>query len=261
MDEIEKIEGKKMRKRLFEIIEVGKEDDIVSRIYDFSMMTTIFISIIPLVTKSTNSIFMLIDKVTVTIFIIDYLLRLLTADYKLKKGKISFVLYPFSFMAIIDLFSILPSIIVINQTLKLLKVFRLLRTFKVFRVFKSFRYSKNIQMILNVFKSQKDSLITVGVLAVGYIIITALIIFNIEPETFDSFFQALYWATISLTTMGYGDIYAISIAGQVITMVSSLFGIAIVALPAGIITAGYMEEIKQNSKCEDEDGEINEKNK
>lgn len=259
MDEIEKIEGKKMRKKLFEIIEVGKEDDIVSRIYDFSMMTTIFISIIPLVTKSTNSIFMLIDKVTVTIFIIEYLLRLLTADYKLKKGKISFVLYPFSFMAIIDLFSILPSIIVINQTLKLLKVFRLLRTFKVFRVFKSFRYSKNIQMILNVFKSQKDSLITVGVLAVGYIIITALIIFNIEPETFDSFFQALYWATISLTTMGYGDIYAISIAGQVITMVSSLFGIAIVALPAGIITAGYMEEIKQNSKCED--GEINEKNK
>ena len=202
---------------------------------------------------------MLIDKVTVTIFIIEYLLRLLTDDYKLKKGKISFVLYPFSFMAIIDLFSILPSIIVINQTLKLLKVFRLLRTFKVFRVFKSFRYSKNIQMILNVFKSQKDSLITVGVLAVGYIIITALIIFNIEPETFDSFFQALYWATISLTTMGYGDIYAISIAGQVITMVSSLFGIAIVALPAGIITAGYMEEIKQNSKCED--GEINEKNK
>lgn len=89
MDEIEKIEGKKMRKKLFEIIEVGKEDDIVSRIYDFSMMTTIFISIIPLVTKSTNSIFMLIDKVTVTIFIIEYLLRLLTADYKLKKGKIS----------------------------------------------------------------------------------------------------------------------------------------------------------------------------
>ena len=86
----------------------------------------------------------------------------------------------------------------------------------------------------------------VAVLAVGYILITALIIFNVEPDTYNDFFDAIYWATVSLTTVGYGDIYAVSDVGKVITMVSSLFGIAIVALPAGIITAGYMEEIEQD---------------
>ena len=69
--------------------------------------------------------------------------------------------------------------------------------------------------------------------------------FNVEPETYNNFFDAIYWATVSLTTVGYGDIYAVSVIGKVITMISSLFGIAIVALPAGIITAGYMEEIRQ----------------
>ncbi len=70
--------------------------------------------------------------------------------------------------------------------------------------------------------------------------------FTVEPTTFDTFFDALYWATISLTTVGYGDIFAVSTLGKLITMVSSVLGIAIVALPAGIITAGYMNEIMKN---------------
>ena len=85
----------------------------------------------------------------------------------------------------------------------------------------------------------------VGLLALGYIFISALIIFNVEPSIFPNFFDALYWATISLTTVGYGDIYAVSTTGKIITMISSFLGIAIVALPAGIITAGYMKEIKE----------------
>ena len=82
-------------------------------------------------------------------------------------------------------------------------------------------------------------------LALGYILISALIIFNIEPETFDTFFDAIYWATVSLTTVGYGDIYPVSFAGKIITMCSSVMGIAVVALPASIITAGYMEELNK----------------
>ena len=77
----------------------------------------------------------------------------------------------------------------------------------------------------------------------AYILISALVIFNVEPQTFDNFFEAIYWATVSLTTVGYGDIYPTSDIGRIITMISSVFGIAIVALPAGIITAGYMDEI------------------
>ena len=234
----------KFRQRIFSIIEVGNESDKISQAYDYFMIITIIVSLIPLTTKSAHSIFPIIDKITVVIFIIDYVLRFITADYQFKKGLASFLRYPFSIMAIIDLLSILPSIIVVNGSLKLLKIFRLLRTFKVFRVFKGFRYSKNIAIILNVFKKQKDSLTIVGLLALGYIIVTALVIFNIEPDTFTSFFDAIYWATISLTTVGYGDLYATSRAGQIITMISALFGIAIVALPAGIITAGYMDEIE-----------------
>jgi voltage-gated potassium channel len=85
-------------------------------------------------------------------------------------------------------------------------------------------------------------------LAIAYIIISALIIFNIEPDSFGTFFDAVYWATVSLTTMGYGDIYPVTSIGRIVTMVSAIFGIAIVALPAGIITAGYMHEITSDDK-------------
>lgn len=234
-----------MRKRIYEIIEIAEENDRLSQIYDALMLLAIIISIIPLAFKNTNNAFILIDKITVCIFIIDYALRLITADYKLKKEPISFVKYPLTPMAIIDLLSILPSVTYMNSGLKLFRLFRLFRTFRVLRVFKTFRYSKNIKIILNVFKKQKDALSIVGVLAVGYILITALLIFNVEPDTFETLFDAVYWATVSLTTMGYGDIYATSTMGQIITMVSAIFGIAIIALPAGIITAGYMEEIKK----------------
>ena len=182
------------------------------------------------------------DFVSTVIFIIDYILRLLTADYKLEKGKLSFLLYPFTFMALADLLCILPSLFLLNNSLRLFKTLRMLR---ILRVFKFIRYSKNIQILTNVLKKQKDSLIIVGLLALGYIFISALIIFNVEPSTFPNFFDALYWAIISLTTVGYGDIYAVSTTGKIITMISSFLGIAIVALPADIITAGYMKEIKE----------------
>lgn len=237
-----------MRRRIYEIIEVAEGEDKSSQIYDIFMIISIVLSIVPLAFKESNVCFLAIDKITVCIFIIDYLLRIITADKKLNEGIVSFVKYPFTPMAVIDLISILPSVMYINSSLKLLRLFRLFRAFRVFRVFKAFRYSKNIRIIINVFKKQRDALTIVGVLAIGYIFTTALVIFNVEPETFDSFFDALYWATVSLTTMGYGDIYAVTNIGQLITMISAVFGIAIVALPAGIITAGYMEEI--NNKKE-----------
>lgn len=207
------------------------------------MFICILLSILPMCFKNTYKIFTIIDSITTTIFIIDYLLRLITADFKLGKGFVSFIRYPFTFMALIDLFAILPSLNIINKGFKALKMLRLSKMIRVFRAFKTFRYSKNIQIIKNVFVKQKDSLTVVCALAFGYIFITALIMFNLESATFKTFFDALYWATVSLTTVGYGDIYAVSNIGKFITMVSSLVGIAIVALPAGIITAGYLDEI------------------
>ncbi len=241
-----------MRKRLFRIIEKGFNDDKLSVLYDAFMLIVIIISLIPLFFKEETRVFYVIDKVTVSIFIVDYLFRWVTADYKFEqKGIIPFLSYPFTFMAIIDLLSILPSLTIINRGFKALRVLRMIRAFKVIRVFKVARYSKNIQIITNVLKKSKEPLIAVGVLATGYILVSALIIYNVEPNTFDTYFDAVYWATVSLTTVGYGDIYPVSLMGRIITMISSIFGIAIVALPAGIITAGYMSEIKYNIDIEE----------
>lgn len=235
-----------MRRRLYEVIEVSQDNDKLSHVYDMFMMIIIIVSIIPLAFKTTNPTFEIIDKVAAVIFIIDYLFRWFTSDYKLKKGIKSYFLYPFTFMAIIDLVTILPSITVISSGFRMLKIVRLFRTLKVLRVFKSFRYSKNIQVILSVLKKQKDSLLAVCILAIGYVLVAALIILNVEPDSFNNYFDALYWATVSLTTMGYGDIYPISVAGRLVTMVSSFMGIAIIALPSGIITSGFMEELNKN---------------
>lgn len=247
-----------MRKRIYKIISTSNGNDKLSSIYDIFMMAVIIISLIPLVFKQSFVAFDIIDKVCACIFIIDYLLRWITADYKFSKsGVTSFLCYPFSAMAIIDLISILPSLTVLNQGFKLLRLLRLFRALRVFRAFKLFRYSKNAQIIVNIFKKQRGPLSYVLILAIGYIIISALIVFNVEPDSFNSFFDAIYWATVSLTTMGYGDIYPVTQIGRIVTMISSLFGIAIVALPAGIITAGYMDEI--NSIGKNESDETNKK--
>lgn len=240
-----------MRKRIFEIIELSDGNDRLSRIYDLVMMCVIVTSLFPLAFKETNNLFLKIDYITAGIFVIDYLLRFVTADYKLKSNNSSgervklFFIYPFTPMAIVDLLAILPTFSIIASGFKILKLFRLLRTFRVLKIFKIVRYSKSITVISNVIKKQKEPLLAVCVLAAAYIVICALIIFNVEPDTFDNFFSAIYWATVSLTTMGYGDIYPVSTIGRVVTMLSSFVGIAIVALPAGIITAGYMDEINK----------------
>lgn len=234
------------RKRLFEIIEKSDGNDLVSSVYDWFMIVSIIVSLIPLCFKAEPILFYITDKITMVIFIIDYCFRLITADYKYNnKSAVSFIKYPFSFMAIIDLVSILPSLNIISRGFKALRVLRMIRALRVFRVFKAVRYSKSFELIGNALKASKDSLVAVCILACGYILVSALIIFNVEPDTFDNFFEAIYWATVSLTTVGYGDVYPISEAGRVITMISSIFGIAIVALPAGIITAGYMTELQK----------------
>lgn len=236
-----------MRKRIYEIIEVSNGNDLLSSVYDVCMMITIVISLIPLAFKTDYTLFKIADLVCTAIFILDYFLRLFTADCKYgKKSVVSFLRYPFSIMAIIDLVSILPSIIAISSAFKALRIIRMFRAFRVFRIFKATRYSKSLQIIVKVFKKSKSPLIAVGTLAVVYVLISALIIINVEPESFNNFFDAVYWATVSLTTMGYGDIYPVTTVGRIVTMLSSVFGIAIVALPSGIITAGYMSEIDNN---------------
>ena len=234
-----------MRKRLYEIVTASGSDDRVSSGYDAFMIVLIVISLVPLAFKNETPFLSGLDKTCAVIFVLDYLARWMTADYKYgSRSVLSFVRYPFSFMAVIDLLSVLPSFTLMNSCFKVLRMARMFRALRVLRVLKAARYSRSLQIILRVFRRSREALLTVGTLALAYILICALVILNVEPESFENFYDAVYWACVSLTTMGYGDIYPVTAVGRFFTMISSFLGIAIVALPAGIITAGYMAEIE-----------------
>ncbi len=240
-----------MKDKLYSILE-GTEDNRDNRVYDVVMMIAIVLSILPLAFKGSYPLFDYADVVITVLFVIDYIARWSIADLKLKKGIVSFFLYPVTPWAIIDLLSILPGFSVLARGFKLFRLLRLMRTFRLLRVLKIVRHSKNLRILRKVILNTKEALLLVGALALGYIVVAALLIFNIEPNSFKTFFDALYWATVSLTTVGYGDIYPVSDMGRLVTMISSIFGIAIVALPAGIITAGYMEAIGEEKESKED---------
>ena len=245
---------KSWRRKIYVIIEPAHGISRLSRAYDAMMLALIVVSIIPMLFSQNYPTFRIIEIVAASIFILDYLLRWITADYKLGKGKASFFLYPFTFMALIDLLSIVPVFTVMNNSFKLL---RLTRLFRIARLFKIFRYTK-LDILINVLKKEQKVLGTVLGMAVFYVFVTAIIMFNVEPQTnpvtgeptFRSFFDALYWATVTLTTVGYGDVCPVTTIGRFVSMLSSLFGIAIIALPSGVITASYMDELRKESKQE-----------
>ncbi len=235
------------RKNLYDIIETDSPA-VNSKLYDWLMLIFIVISLIPLAFREQTPMFIWFDRVSVCVFIIDYIFRWMTADYKLSnrpKWK-AFLLYPFTPLAIVDLLSIIPSFTFFSRAFKL---FRITRLFKILRVLRFMRYSKNIRILFRVLRKERRILFTVFLIAVGYIITTALIMFNLEDsEMFGSFFDALYWATTTLTTVGYGDIYPETDIGRVISMFSAVFGIAVIALPSGVITASYLDELREEKK-------------
>lgn len=242
-----------IRKKIYMIVEGPHTASVWSNVYDCVMIFVIVLSLIPLAFKTGSVAFTVIDWACVSIFIVDYILRLITADYKYgKKSAFSFIRYPFTPLALIDLLSILPTFSVLSPGFRILRLFRMMRALRVLRALKAIRYSRNLSIIITVFKKQKVSLTAVWTLAIGYILIASLVIFNVEPDSFHNFFDAIYWATVSLTTVGYGDIYPVTVIGKVVAMISSIFGIAIIALPSGIITAGFMRELNADKSEDDE---------
>ncbi len=242
-----------MKRVLYSILETNEKSGEINHFYHWFMFGCIILSILPLMTTENYSFFLYTEIFTVIVFIIDYILRWVIADMKMGKGKESFILYPFTFMAIVDLLSILPGL---NLLAPGFKIFRLSRMFRIIRLFKIFRYSSKINVFIDVLKKERQVLFSVLLVAVFYIFLTALIMFNAEPHinpetgepTFSSFFDALYWATVTLTTVGYGDLCPVTNLGRFISMLSSLFGVAIIALPSGVITASYLDELRKKQK-------------
>ena len=232
----------------------ARNESKISRAYDAIMLIAIGMGIFPLMFRSHNIVFYYFDIISSVCFIIDYLFRWSVADMNSKRKRwVAFVVHPFTPMAIIDLLSILPVFNFMSPTFKVARVSRLL---KILRIFKVIRYFEPLEVILAVIRRQSRILCTVLSLAIFYIFFTALIMFNAEedinPETgeylFSNFFDAFYWAACTLTTVGYGDLYPISNIGRVISIISSMVGIAIIALPSGIITSGYMEELNHRRR-------------
>ena len=237
------------RRRLYYIVEQAQGGDKLSLFYDVFMIIVVIISLIPLGFKERYPIFDITDLCTAIIFCIDYLFRWITADYRQKsKCASAFLKYPFTLTAIIDLLTILPAFTILGDYFKLFRIVRMVKTLrllKLLNLMKAFRYSRTLKIIDSVVRNSKEALIVVASFACFYILISALLVYNVEPDTFNTFFDAIYWATVSLTTVGYGDLYPVTPVGKAVSMISSVLGIAVIALPASIITAGYMKALDE----------------
>ena len=245
------------RKWISDLVEPGKPG-VLSQVYDSLMLVAIILGTIPLLFRDYRPVFLYFDISSGVIYMLDYLFRWTTCDLRSDKPKWkAFLLYPFTPMAILDLLSILPTFELVSSSYKLAKSARLL---KIFRFSKIVRYIGALEIFITVIKKQWKLLLAVMLVALFDIFITAIIIFQSEQEidpvtgenVFKTFYDAFYWAAITLTTVGYGDLHPVSDVGKTLSIISSLVGIGVIAMPSSIITAGYMQELNRRLKEEEE---------
>ena len=245
------------RKWINDLVEPGK-GDVLSHVYDGLMLVAIIIGTVPLLFREYRPLFWYFDIISGVIYMVDYLLRWITCDLRSDKPRWkAFLLYPFTPMAILDFLSILPTFEVVSSSYRLAKSARLL---KIFRFSKIVNYIGPLEIFITVIKKQWKPLLAVVLVALFDILITAIIMFQSEQEIdpvtgeyiFKTFHDAFYWAAITLTTVGYGDFSPVSDMGKTLSIISSLLGIGVIAMPSSIITAGYMQELNRRLNEEEE---------
>lgn len=215
----------------------GKFFDLFIQFLIIVSLISFTIETIPNLSEQTKFRLNLIEIICVIIFTIEYFLRLFVADKKLKLA--------FSFYGLIDLIAILPFYISSGIDL---------RSIRVFRLFKLFRYSKALKRLKDAFKSVKVELGLFAIATSFMLYISSVGIYYFEnkaqPEQFASIFHCLWWSVATLTTVGYGDVYPITIGGRIFTSVVVLIGIGIVAVPTGLITSALTKVITKESEEE-----------
>lgn len=204
-----------------------------------------------------QDIFNKFEIVSVIVFTVEYILRVWTAELLHPeltplRARLKYIV---SFMAIIDLLAILPFYLPFFIKIDL-RALRALRVIRLLRVFKINRYTSALSTIAQVFKNKASQLIS-SMLVVGLLmIIASILMYNIEsaaqPDKFANAFDALWWAIATLTTVGYGDVYPITVAGKILSIIIAILGIGMVAVPTGIITAGFSEVIDKQKSAEDD---------
>lgn len=228
--------------------------------FDYFMMTCITLSIIELgvetfydFTTAHHIILTVINNVFIILFTLEYLGRIWVATLlypELSPGKAR-LKFMTSTNGIIDLMAILPFYIPMAMHLDL-RALRLLRMTRLLRIFKLHRFNNALYVLSTIIKEKKTDLIMTGFITITLIVISSFTMFFVEneaqPDKFNNIFSALWWAVATLTTVGYGDIYPITDMGRFISGIIALLGIGLIALPTGIISAGFMERIHRINK-------------
>ena len=227
---------------------IEENDTTAGKTFDFFIQFLIVLSLVsfsietlPDLSVNTKIILNIAEVITVAIFTIEYLLRLIVADKKLK--------VIFSFYGLIDLIAILPFYIARGIDLRSIRIFRL---FRLFRAFKVFRYSNAIQKFKSAFLSVKEEMILFLVATLFLLFIASVGIYYFEnpaqPEQFKSIFHCLWWAVVTLTTVGYGDMFPITAGGKIFTSFIAIISIGIIAVPTGLLASALTKTIKEDEK-------------
>ena len=267
---------KTLKRTVFEVIQPAEKGNLASKIFDVSIVVLILISILSVFIMTFQlpprfSAFLNeAERIAVIIFTVEYLLRIWTADMLFPEHTPlrARLKYMASGMAVIDLLAILPFYLPMILPVDLLGI-RAVRLVRLLRIFKLNRYSEALVSIGDVFK-RKSREMCVSIFFVFILLtIASLLIYYAEhdaqPDKFSNAFSGLWWAVATLTTVGYGDIYPITVTGRILGAVIAIMGIGMVAIPTGILSAGFVEVLEKKppeasaGKAEGKDEEEKEK--
>ena len=244
----------RLRKRTFEIIEVGTFDDYASRVYDFVNSMAIVVNLLVSMLYTFEEVrekcggrLVAIEAVTVVFFAVDYILRLWTAKFLRPNIPESQAIwkYAVSFTGIVDLLSFLPYYLPVFFPAGAV-AFRMFRVIRIFRLFRINAYYDSLSVITDVIVSKSQQLISSVFIILTLMLASSLCMYSLEheaqPEVFTNAFSGIWWSVSTLLTVGYGDIYPITTMGKVFSIFITFLGVGMVAIPTGIISAGFVDQ-------------------
>ena len=250
----------KIRTRVFEVVDLAKPGDKLSRAFDYLIMSLIALNLLAVVMETIKSVrevfgagLLTFEHITVAVFTVEYVLRIwsCTSDPRYARPIVGRIRYALTPLVIIDLLAIAPFYLPMLIPLDLIYI-RAIRLFRFVRVLKLRRYSRSVQLLEAVFKSKNEDLLISMMLIIIALLVASSVMYYLEAEAqpgqFSSIPAAMWWGVTTMTTVGYGDMVPVTAAGKLVASVIQLLGLALVALPTGIIAAGFIEEKQKQSE-------------
>lgn len=245
------------RKRTFEIIQVGSDNDHESRMFDYALVAFIilnlFIALFSTFEESVKyqKIMFITEFMTVIFFTVEFALRLWTADFLYpEKGSrpAAALKFFFSPMGIVDFLAFFPFYLPNFMPFGVV-AFRIFRVIRIFKLFRITRYQDSLNVITDVLIKRKNQLLSSVFLVLILMISASILMYGIghkaQPDVFRNAFSGFWWATSTLLTVGYGDIYPVTPLGRVVGIILTFLGVGMVAVPTGILSAGFIEQISE----------------